>query len=116
MKRLVAPYVILLSALCSDVVHAYFVTGQDLFLWLKKLEQKQLDYEAIAGSGYVIGVADQIDELLYCAPAGKTGVTKGQITQIVYNYLEKHPEYWNLPASVSVVNALTELYPCERQQ
>lgn len=66
---------------------------------------------AASFSGYVTGVADALNEVLFSIPAG---TTRDQICQIVGNYLEKHPERWTVSANILVADALKEAYKLKR--
>jgi hypothetical protein len=46
----------------------------------------------------------------FCKPKGATGK---QLGAIVAKYLAEHPELWHINASVSVLGAFAEAFPCE---
>ena len=59
-------------------------------------------------SGFVVGVYDANSET-FC---GSAGVSVRQISTIVANYLNAHPEQWSQPAHVLVMRALAAAFPC----
>ena len=118
MKRII----FLVFLLATFPVHAAgaFVTGNELY-------QQLVDYKrspsnnvitAAAGTGFVVGVADSLDEVLhpptgfkFCTPSTST---KGQVIDVVLLYLENHPQDRHLTASSLVQAALTNAFPCKR--
>jgi len=70
-------------------------------------------------SSYVGGIADahvafvnlEIMESVWCVP--KVGIMGSQISRVVAKYLKEHPEELHFRASLLVVLALTEAFPCE---
>lgn len=70
-------------------------------------------FVAVRAAGYVDGIADGAVGLGYaCYPAG---VARAEIREVVMKYLRDHPERLGDPASLLVLNALFEAYPCKRQ-
>ena len=60
--------------------------------------------------GYITGVNESIGVLgAYCIPKNTDGMA---ILDIVFRYLENHPEKRNQIASLLVIEALKEVYPC----
>ena len=96
----------------STLAHAEFYSGSKLFGFLEKDIRGQADYESGIGTGYVIGVFDSLSGILVCAPGG---VTVRQVKQVVYNYMQKHPELWEKSADRSVIGAFAELWPCAKK-
>lgn len=62
-------------------------------------------------SGYVIGVADLGDKILFCTPSNST---VGQLVAVTLKYLREHPEKWSLPADEVVTQALRNSFPCKK--
>jgi len=58
--------------------------------------------------GYVVSATDT-HTLLTCPPVG---VTKGDLKRVVVKYLEENPGKLHESASISVLNALLEAFPC----
>jgi Rap1a immunity proteins len=64
--------------------------------------------------GYISGAADMMipDDMMTrrsCVPASASA---GALTQAFTNYAAKHPEHWNMPATVGVMLAIRETWPC----
>jgi hypothetical protein len=63
--------------------------------------------------GYVAGVNESFGILAYCVPKDIKGI---EIMDIVFQYLDKHPEQRNKLASILVVNALKAVFPCNKNK
>jgi hypothetical protein len=61
--------------------------------------------------GYVAGVSDATADILWQL---KKNVNMGQIIAIVSKYIKNHPERWNEPAVVLVIDALKEVFPIKK--
>lgn len=83
-------------------------TGNDLVKWMPGYESRASDWNGGMLLGYVSGVAELAQGILYCAP---DGVTLGQNTAIVIKYLKANPEQWNDQAPALIVRALQKVYP-----
>lgn len=91
---------------------AAFFDGNELHGWL--LENEKPNGSAFKSGlfrGYVAGVVDLGDELLFCTGPG---VTAGQYAAVVAKYLKNNPEKWNKSADSLVVEALREAFPCKK--
>ena len=88
---------------------ALALTGNEL---LKRCEDNDAVQRAFC-VGYVIGVADMVEE----GPSGlicvATGVSNGQLSDIVVKFLRDHPERRHYSANSLVGVALMETYPCQ---
>lgn len=82
-----------------------FYNGENL---INNIKSDDLYANAFA-SGFILGVNDASREI--CVDEG---VTRNQATQIIKNFLEKHPEYWKYTASSLVITAVKEIYPCNK--
>jgi len=60
--------------------------------------------------GFVTGVFDAYSTARLICPS--SGVTRGQVLEIVSMYLKSNPSKWDLNAVVLVRNALTSAFPC----
>lgn len=116
LRRLRTPAVILATLFC---VSAFAFTGNELLANLKE-DKKPFDnsttatsaYKRGIGLGFVMGSFDFAEATgVFCPP---TGVTKGQATDIVIAFLEKHPEVRHLSAGAIVYVALKESFPCKK--
>lgn len=105
----------LLLVLLSSSAYAAFTDGNELQGWLADSETAgDLSYKQSYGTGifrgYVSGVVDVGNDILFCTGGG---VTRGQYTAVVIKYIKEHPEEWNLPASQLVTNGLKKAFPCK---
>lgn len=90
-------------------VRAEFWDGNTLFNYLSSSQSG----ERLAGSGYVIGVADALYGVMHCAPAN---VTAGQIRDMVRNYLENVPAERHQTADSLVSKVLKATWPCQNNR
>lgn len=60
--------------------------------------------------GYITGVVDAFNEVLFCIPYG---VTIGQANEVFIKWMREHPERWHESASILILAALKEVWPCE---
>ena len=67
---------------------------------------------------YIVGVTDGVKterhpsiSTQFCIP---NGVTNGQLTDIAFLWLQKHPEQRHYTAASDVIVALTEAFPCAK--
>jgi hypothetical protein len=74
-----------------------------------------------AGTAYILGIHDGIQmaqyhapgtERLYCTPSGITG---GELADIVQRYLEDNADIRGYPAVIVIVRALVLAFPCGKQ-
>lgn len=63
--------------------------------------------------GYIEGVFDMGDGILYESPEGVSG---GQILDIAKKYLEEHPESRHKAATVLLIEAFKEAFPKEGER
>jgi hypothetical protein len=61
--------------------------------------------------GYIVGVVDTSDNVLFCTP---DNVKIGQLIDIVKKYLRDNPEKRHRPASDLVIDSLSSVFPCKR--
>ncbi|MBJ2129102.1 hypothetical protein JC525_09145 [Alteromonas sp. IB21] len=106
--------VILILALMLPINAAIagFTDGNKLYQWMLEDEKQNGSFQSGLFSGYVIGVADFGDQILFCMTVG---VTSGQVNAIVAKHLKNNPEKWNKAANAIVVDALREAFPCKNQ-
>ena len=102
----------------SDAGAAGFFTGNEL-LEACSATNGTTAYEYKSGicSGYVLGIADELD--LENAQLGRGScfsdeVTLGQLRDVVLKYLQEHPEHRDLDAAVLVRSAFASAYPACR--
>jgi hypothetical protein len=108
-KKLIT--IALLFMVCGDV-YAGFTAGNELQEWLSKSEAaNESRYDTGIFRGYVSGVVDTGDGVLFCTG---NGVTRGQYTAVVSKYIKNNPEKWNKGASYLVIEAMQQAFPCKK--
>jgi hypothetical protein len=95
-----------------------FVSGNMLHDWFQARETE------IEARSYVLGAHDALKFVQglklvqgtqqLCLFDIPTGVTGGQVQDVVKLYLEKHPEGRNYAATSDVLAALREAWPCKK--
>ncbi|MCS3839413.1 hypothetical protein HNR03_004024 [Pseudomonas sp. JAI111] len=102
-----AIYALMVAGLATSG-NANAFSGNDLIKWLPEYEQGT-SLNSGMYLGYVSGVADIGNNILFCA---KSTVTRGQLAAIVGKYLRNNPESWQEEASTLVTAALEKAFPC----
>ncbi|MES1993759.1 MAG: Rap1a/Tai family immunity protein [Pseudomonadota bacterium] len=103
---------LLVTLIFSGTASAAFTDGNELQRWMVQDETQGGNYfQSGLFRGYIGGVVDVGDGILFCIP---TGVTRGQYVAVVAKYIKAHPEKWNQDASALVVNAMTKAFPCPK--
>ena len=62
--------------------------------------------------GYVDGAFDAYYSILICPP---NNIKAGQVFDIVFKYLQEHPEIRNKPANIIILKALNKIWPCKKK-
>lgn len=93
----------------SSISWAGFWSGNELHQWL--LEAEKPNFESGLFHGYVSGVVDVGNGILFCT--GKD-VTAGQYDAVVAKYVKNNPGKWDKTASSLVIEALREAFPCKK--
>jgi hypothetical protein len=95
-----------------------FVTGHELVSWMREHEAllaRQSSAELITAGfyqGYVLGIYDDLAlQGLMCKPEG---ASVAQVTAVVSKYLQGNPDKWSKPATLLVLNAFGQAFPCTR--
>ncbi|EJD6037793.1 Rap1a/Tai family immunity protein [Morganella morganii] len=112
-------YLLILAATVPCYSMAGFYNGNDLDYWASSLSKSNKglpltasnESDASAFQGYVAGVYDTGDGVLFCPP--ERSALK-QMTDIVTDYLIKHPEKRNAQGADLVAIALSEKFPCKK--
>ena len=98
--------------LVSGNLWAAFFDGNNLHNWLVQKEKSNVpSYVSGLFDGYVAGVVDAGDGLVFCTGSG---VTAGQNSAVVAKYINNNPEKWNKNADLLVVDALKKAFPCKK--
>ncbi len=108
-----------MKKLASILVLLFLMTANAHALTGAELKKHLIEFNSSSGSlwgpygvGYVLGVADLGNGLLFCTPS----VTNKELTSIVLSYLFAHPDKLEKSADGLVVNALSAKWPCEKNQ
>lgn len=103
---------ITLMGLISFTAQAAFFSGNDL---LNRLNQETSNPNAyILAQGYIVGVVDAYDDVLFCIPKE---VRVGQLVDMTKNNLRNRPDArHSTVASAYVVTALSAAFPCPKQE
>ena len=109
--RLVKTLIISLSLLYVDQSFAGFKSGNDLYINMLDYNKPEAHYGGGVYLGYVIGLADVMDGVVWCS---QDGVTAGQLAKIVGKFLEQNPQMLHLNADMLVVSALRQSFPCKK--
>ena len=96
--------VLAVSFLCVNA-HAQFKDGNRL---LSDFGHSSHVVPAI-GLGYVMGVLDAYNGVVFCAP---DNMTAGQARDIVQNYLNNTPSVRHFPASEIISHVFKTMWPC----
>ena len=113
--------VVLLLAAFPVRATVVIATGNDLYERLADFKRSSSRDVATAstGVGFVLGVAQALDEVRhprtgfkFCLPP--KGVPQGQLSDAVLHYLEKNPQLRHLSAYTLVQSALDQAFPCKR--
>jgi len=100
---------LVLLAVAWSPVRAEFYTGNEL---LQRL-QSDSNIEKAVALGFVGGVADAWDRILFCPPDGST---VGQARDIALRHLVINPAKRHQAAAGLVADALMEAWPCQQQK
>lgn len=91
------------------VAYADFWSGNLLHQRLQSSESS----DRILALGYIMGISDAYDGSAHCS--GQS-VTAGQTRDVVKLYLEQNPAIRDLNASVIVMVALGQAFPCPKDK
>lgn len=97
--------------MCGNV-YAGFTNGNELQEWLSESEAaNESRYHTGLFRGYVSGVVDTGNDILFCTGSG---VTRGQYSAVIAKYIKNNPEKWNKSASSLVIEAMQQAFPCKK--
>ncbi len=93
---------------------ASFESGNTIYAGLEdwKRDSSANPIKAGISFGYVIGVHDALNDAVICTPSN---ATKGQLVDIVFNYLRDNPQIRHKPADELIIQALIKFYPCKKK-
>lgn len=103
MKKLIAAMLFI-----PTMAHAEFFTGNQLLEKLKDVEA----WSRMQALGYIQGVFDANMSITICPPSG---VTAGQVNDMIKNYLENTPAIRNRTADRIIQDALKSVWPCQNR-
>ena len=106
------------AAIAAPAAGARFHDGDKLKEWAEAYDrsltgekQKPTDnQEVLTFMGYVTGVNDALQGMILCTPPG---VKIHELVVVVKKYVRQHPEMLKRPASHSVIEAISQAYPCK---
>jgi hypothetical protein len=110
--------IVIVCLLFTSYVFAAFQDGN--VLYDAAIEYNKLNNNIKANSveygfyiGYVEGVSDAYNGILFCEPYN----TKGrQVLDIVFKYLKNNPEKRNKAANILILDALQKIWPCKNKK
>jgi hypothetical protein len=91
----------------------FAATGEELLQGLRAADNPYTRGSLQAGlaMGFVSGASSVASHLgAICPPGG--GASALQMAAIVKQYIEAHPEKWQLPADQLAVQAMVQAFPC----
>lgn len=101
-------FVLILFIIVSTGSYSYadeiWMTGNKLKYWIDSYDE----YARGNAIGYILGVVDALNGKSFSV---KMDVTKGQMRDVVYIYLDKNPHLRHIQASTLVIEAMKEAYP-----
>jgi hypothetical protein len=114
MKYVLAVAILLLASTPTKAQKLSPTTGNELLEWCQSGDT----WATGRCLGYIIGVADLQTMVKKTLPENRQsciaeGVTAGQILEVVTKYLNQHPEERHFNASVLIVKAIAEAFPCQ---
>jgi hypothetical protein len=93
-------------ALLPMIANAEFIDGNNLY------SKMNSDYQDQAyAMGYITAIADAFSGTAICLP---TNARVGQITDVVKQYLYRHPEQRQYTADAIVFTSLKEVWACKK--
>ena len=105
MKKLLAA---LLMVPC--IAHAEFLNGNQLYQRMTSTDTGDKFYAL----GYVVGAYDMGVHVFFC-PKTESGITAGQVQDIVKQYMADNPGLRQQSADRMVRDALKRVWPCSNQ-
>lgn len=107
MKCLMALFTCFILGFYSQA-NAYFLDGNEVYSGLDDQSFWKQGY----ASGYILGVVDAYSQLFIIPP----GATRGQITDVVKNFMNKNPQFRHYPAADIVFEALKASFPLKKKE
>ena len=107
-----------LSSLVAGKADANYFDGNELLAWCENWQREPDPGDDLLLGGYCGGFVGGVVDVLvnkpntFCVPQGRGGVRSAQLVEVVKLYLHDHPEKRNLAASLLVMQALKEKFPC----
>jgi Rap1a immunity proteins len=107
-----------LSSLLAAKAAANYFDGNELLAWCENWHREMDPDDDLLLGGYCGGfVGGVVDTLVnkphtFCVPQGPGGVSSAQLVEVVKLYLRDHPDNRHLAASLLVMQALKEKFPC----
>lgn len=107
---LVVSILFIVSNVLYSQVHSGFYSGNELLAMLEKpiTEDTQGFADQMLAKGYIMGVFDAYDGVLFRSPSK---ITVGQVKDIGKKYLKDNPKTRHEPAYALLVRAFREAFP-----
>ena len=99
---------LLAAAVVCGPAHAQFYSGNEI---LQRMQSDSV-VDKMVSLGFVAGVSDAWDGIMFCPPES---VTTGQARDIAQRFLVLNPGKRHKPAAELVMDALMEAWPCARK-
>lgn len=113
--KLIAAGCLSLAAMSVSAQGVTYYTGNQLMEW----NSSNTAFDKGRFMGYVVGIVDAKSRgwestRLSCVPSVPSGVTVGQLQEVVRKYLKQNPQVWHLEADILVSFAMIEAFPCPK--
>ena len=92
------------------MAQAEFLDGNML---LSRIHSSNVSDNLVA-MGYIQGIFDANQRATHCAPSG-SGITVGQVYDMVKHYLEANPSIRHRTADMLVADVFKQVWPCQRR-
>lgn len=92
------------------MARAEFFTGNELYQKLTSADHGDRMY----AMGFVVGAYDMGVHVFFC-PRTETGITVGQVQDIVRNYMAANPGQRHRTAEFMIREAFKEIWPCQNR-
>ena len=100
-------FLMLLLLFYTQLAYADYFHGNDLI----RLMDSSETIDVAMYRGYVAGVQDSYNGVLFCVPEK---VRLSQSCEIVAQYIKADPKKWHEAAKILVIEALRSAFPCKK--
>ena len=108
-------FLLLFAGVALVAGSSFFIDGNNLYedgIEYNKIEQggNGSYYSNAFFTGYINAISDAYSGIFFCPPKK---IQSRQVTDIVFRYLQNHPENRNKPANEIALKALKKVWPCK---